>query len=395
MTHLLVVGGIAAVHAVARRRGAELTLIKTGATQTMLAPDAYTRIVDLSEHDDRDRLVDRAVEAVDGTRFDGMLCLHDEAVELGALVARKLGLPFPGPEVVHRTVDKSAMRTRLDAVGLGSVAHGVVVEGRVEWSGPVPASQLVLKPADGRASRGVTFHRSVHDLQTALDACPGAYDGYVAEERKLGREFSVESLIVRSGAAWHGVTAKTTVGAVESGHLHPAPLEDFEWSRVVHAATACAEALGIDRGLLHTEVILDDAGAAHIVETHLRGGGDMILDLVRSATGLDLVDLYVQDLLEGLDDIPAPAHFGFASSQFVFPSRAGVIARWDGVEEARSMPGVEIVTPLLAAGERVSPEVGSSYGRSVGALAHADDPAQACERARVAASTPTPVLEPA
>ena len=74
-------------------------------------------------------------EAVAGTTFDGILCLHDEAVELGALIAQELGLSFPSPEVAHRTINKSAMRACLDGPGLGSVAHGVVVDGRVEWSG--------------------------------------------------------------------------------------------------------------------------------------------------------------------------------------------------------------------------------------------------------------------
>ena len=395
MTHLLVVGGIAAVHEVARGLGAELTLVKTGVAQTMLAPDAYARIVDVSDHRQIDRvcLANEVTEAVAGTRFDGILCLHDEAVELGALVAQKLGLSFPSPEVTHRTINKSAMRACLDVAGLGSVAHGVVIDGRVEWSGVAPTSEFVLKPVDGRASRGVTFHRSTVELQTWLDAHPGEVEGYLVEERKPGREFSVESLIVRSGDAWHGVTAKTTIGAVESGHLHPAPLEVGERTRIVDAATACLEALGIDRGLLHTEVILDDAGAAHVVETHLRGGGDNILDLVRSSTGLDLIELYVRDVLEGLDDIPAATNIGFASSQFAFPVEAGVISGWDGVAEARSMPGVDIVTTLLNVGDRVSPEVNSSYGRSVGALAHADDPVEACERARAAALTPKPVLE--
>jgi biotin carboxylase len=397
MKHLLVVGGIATVHEIARRLGAELTLVKTGPAQTMLASDEYTRIVDVSDHesDDRTSMADRAIEAVAGTKFDGMLCLHDEAVELGALIAEKLGLPFASPDVTHRTVNKCAMRAHLAATGLGSVAHGVVVDGKVEWSGPPPTSEIVLKPVDGRASRGVTFHRSAGELQEWLDTRPREFEGYLAEERKVGREFSVESLIVRSGASWHGVTAKTTIGAVESGHLHPAPLEDGERTRIVDAATACVEALGVDRGLLHTEVILDDDGAAHIVETHLRGGGDMILDLVRSSTGLDLAELFVRDLIEGLGDIPAVADIGFASSQFVFPVEFGVISGWDGIDEARSMPGVDLVTTLLNVGDHVAPDVNSSYGRSVGAMAHADDPLEACERARTAALTPMPVLESA
>jgi hypothetical protein len=162
----------------------------------------------------------------------------------------------------------------------------------------------------------------------------------------------------------------------------------------VDAATTCLEALGIERGLFHTEVILDNDGAAHVVETHLRGGGDNILDLVRLATGLDLPELFVRDVLEGLDEIPAATNLGFASSQFAFPVEFGVILGWDAVEEARSMPGVEAVTTLLHAGERVSPKVTSSYGRSVCALAHADDPVKAYKRARAAALTPQPVVEP-
>ncbi len=397
MTHLLVVGGIASVHEIARRLGAELTLVKTGPAQTMLGHDAYTRIVDVSDHQSGDRisLTERVIRAVDGTGFEGMLCLHDEAVELGALIAEKIGLPFPGPDVTHRTVNKSAMRAQLAAAGHGSVAYGLVVDGRVEWSGRRPRSEIVLKPVDGRASRGVTFHRSADELQEWLDSRSDEFEGYLAEERKIGREFSVESLIVRSGASWHGVTAKTTIGAVESGHLHPAPLGVEERTLVVGAATACIEALGIDRGLLHTEVILDDAGAAHIVETHLRGGGDMILDLVRSSTGLDLAELYVRDLIEGLDAIPTATDLGFASSQFVFPVEFGVISGWDGVDKARSMRGVDLVTTLLNVGEQLVPEVNSSYGRSVGAMAHADDPRLACERARVAALTPRPILESA
>jgi len=75
MTHLLVVGGISAVHEIAHRLGAELTLVKTAASQTMLAADAYARIVDVSDHGDGDRvrLARTVTEAVAGTTFDGIL----------------------------------------------------------------------------------------------------------------------------------------------------------------------------------------------------------------------------------------------------------------------------------------------------------------------------------
>lgn len=395
MTRLLVVGGISSVHAIAARLGAELTLVRTAPSQTMLDAESYARVIDVTDAHDRDRAAAEVLAAVHADNaFDGMLCLHDEAVELGALIADELGLRFPRPEVVHRTVDKSAMRDRLDAAGLGTVAHGVVIDGRIQWSGRATESEVVLKPADGRASRGVTFHRSVAELGAWLAAHPGEFEGYVVEERKRGREFSVESLVVRSGDAFHGVTAKTTSGAVESGHVHPAPLDADDRALILAVATECLEALSVDRGLFHTEVILADDGSAHLVETHLRGGGDYILDLVHTATGLDLPELYVRDLIDGLDEIPAVTESGYASSQFAFPVDDGVIAEWDGVDEARALPGVDAVITLLNAGDSVSPDVRSSYGRSVCALARADEARTAYERARAAALTPRPVLEP-
>ena len=162
------------------------------------------------------------------------------------------------------------------------------------------------------------------------------------------------------------------------------------------AATACLEALGVDRGLLHTEVILDDAGAAHVVETHLRGGGDMILDLVRSSTGLDLTELYVRDVLEGLDDIPAATNLGFASSQFVFPvearrhfgmgrCRGGAIDAWCGCRDHPPERG------RAECRRRSIPATEGPCARSPMRTTRVE----ACERARAAALTPTPVLESA
>ena len=108
------------------------------------------------------------IRAVDGTGFDSILCLHDEAVELGALIAEKLGLPFASPDVTHRTVNKSAMRARLAAAGLGSVAHGVVVDDRIVWSGTTPTSEIVSKVRRWPGQQRRDIHRSANELQRVL-----------------------------------------------------------------------------------------------------------------------------------------------------------------------------------------------------------------------------------
>ena len=240
------------------------------------------------------------------------------------------------------------------------------------------------------ASRGVTFHRSAVELQTWLTTHPGEVEGTSRraqarpgiQRRVTDRAFG-RRLARRDGQDHQrGGRIRTPSPALDAG----------ERARIVDAATTCLEALGVDRGLFHTEVILDNDGAAHVVETHLRGGGDNILDLVRSSTGLDLPSS-MSGTCSRVSTRSRRRPTSASSSQFAFPVEFGVILGWDAVEEARSMPGVEAVTTLLNVGERVSPKVTSSYGRSVCALAHADDPVK-YKRARAAALTPQPVVEP-
>lgn len=390
MTFVLTVGGIADAHAVARSRGAKLIHVRTHTKHSMLPPENYAEVIDLTSISPE--IVTRVtyvLERLPEQMPEAILCLHDDSVILGAHLAEHLGLPFPSISTAEATVDKARMRERLHGTHLGTVAHGTVSGGCVHWFTSRALGSVVLKPGHGRASIGVQILPDAAAVDRLVATRSAEYDGYVVEERKLGTEYSVESILTSAGE-WHGVTAKMTQEAIEIGHLHPAPLDSERESTVKNVAVDTLRALGVNRGLLHTEVILDENGAAHVVETHLRGGGDGILDLVQFATGLNLTELYVDDVLGRTCEGPRPDVRGFASIQYSLPATIGTVVGWEGIEQARGVSGVTDVGVLPAVGDFIGNGPQSSYTRLAWAIATGSDPDTAQQQARVAANSVHP-----
>lgn len=389
MTLVLTVGGISAAHAVARARGAALIHVRTHAEHTMLATHEYLDVIDVSGATEVEDTIAHVVHSLPSPGPQAILCLHDDAVVFGARLADRLRLPFASVAAATASVDKARMREVLAGTPWDTVKHGTVSGGAVRWRTPRPTGPVVLKPGRGRASIGVQLLDSADDADRLVAEHVTTYGGYVVEERKLGPEFSVESVLTDAGA-WHGVTAKHTRAAVEVGHVHPAPLGALEEATIVNTAAGVISALGVERGLLHTELILGEDGVVHVVETHLRGGGDGILDLVAHATGLDLTGRLVDDVLGLLQEPPRAEPRGYASSQFSFPDRSGTLAGWHSLDDARQRPGVVDVGTIREAGDQVDATAGSSYGRLAWAIATGPDPDSAVQRARSAVDAVRP-----
>lgn len=392
MTVVLAVGGIASAHSVALSRGAKLVHVRTHRHHTMLPLNRYSKVVDASQFSSQPLSQLRYIlKELKGVRLDTILCLHDESVILGAHLAESLGLNFASVETAKATVDKVSMRSILARNGLGSVRYGVVSDGNINWATIPPEGAIVLKPSDGRASLGVQLLRNEDCVRRVIEEHPLVYEGYLVEERKIGAEYSVESVLLSVGE-WHGITAKTTFEAIETGHVHPAPIDEKSAQAIRSAVVLALECLGVKNGLLHTEVILDSQGEAHIVETHLRGGGDGILDLVKLSTGMDLTGLYVDDVLNRLRSIPPNSVKKAASCQYSLPNCSGTLTGWSGLDQAKECQGVVDVGTIPSIGDLVQAEQKSSYTRLAWAIAIAGDAQLAQDRARGAVDKIFPYL---
>ncbi|MFH9233307.1 hypothetical protein [Streptomyces globisporus] len=71
--------------------------------------------------------------------------------------------------------------------------------------------------------------------------------------------------------------------------LEPAPLESTDREAIGSHVARVLDALGVEFGPTHAEIVLTEEGPK-IIETHLQVGGDDIFNLVKDAVGVDMLD---------------------------------------------------------------------------------------------------------
>jgi biotin carboxylase len=170
-----------------------------------------------------------------------------------------------------------------------------------------------------------------------------------------GPEFSVETMTLgprRTEVI--GVTAKHLSSPphfVEMGHDFPAPLEARERSALERATLAALEAVGFDWGPAHTELRLTPEGPV-VVEINPRLAGGMIPEIVRHATGIDLLSAVIALLTERTVEL-RPVRHDIGAIRFLTAPHHGRITHIKGIEAARELATVREVRVDKAVGNQV------------------------------------------
>ncbi len=247
------------------------------------------------------------------------------------------------------------------------------------WPGPV-----VVKPVRGQSSIDTHFVASAADFPEELTPTPER--SFVVEEFLRGRDegdfgdyVSVESLVVDGTAHTLGVTGKFPLMPPfrEHGGFVPSHLPPAEHERVARLANDAALALGIRRGLVHTEIKLTPEGP-RIIEVNGRLGG-FLADMYRRALGVDLHELGLRaacGLPVELPERPAATvefqYFGLSPLP-----EGGVLRHVDGVDAMLKEPGVVGHWQRLAPGGELPPPATSFFMDIL--LGSAPDPAAMLE----------------
>lgn len=327
----------------------------------------------------------------------GVTSTSEFAVPAVAELATRLGLPGNRRAAVDTCRNKAALRQALDRAAVCQPRFATVGEGA--GVGEVAAAvarvglPCVVKPVDDSGSNLVLLCRSAGEVarqvaailavRTNARGMPTARTVLV-EEYLDGPEVSVEMFGWRGAHHCVGVVAKS-VGPlphfVEMGHVVPSTLPPAQTHRVEQVVRATLNAAGIDFGATHTELRLTARGPA-VIEVNPRPAGGMIPELIALAAGVDVVEQHLRAAL----DLPVALESSrarVAGIRFLAAGQDGVLARVDGVERARKVPGVERVT--LTAGPGAAVRVPrSSYDRLGHVIAVGDDHAAVEEALREA-----------
>ncbi len=310
-----------------------------------------------------------------------------------AEVATKLGLPGPDPLALARCRHKDRQRAVLAEAGVPVPAYRPVADAAAA-AGAAEAIgyPVVVKPTTGSGSVGVRLCPDAAAVRAhAAGLLAGAVDErgrpvprLVLVERYLtGPEFSVETFD-RTVVAVTRKYLGPEPYFVETGHDVPAQVPPGDAAALADLALAALRALGLGRGAAHTELRMTPNGPV-VVEVNPRLGGGMIPALVRLATGADLVDAVIAGAA-GESPEPVARRLGYASIRFVLLDRPGTVTGLGGLDEARTLPGVELVALTVAPGAVLART--HSFRDRVGyAVAVGPDPTTAATRAQHAAAS--------
>jgi biotin carboxylase len=263
---------------------------------------------------------------------DGIVSIaSDIAMPAVNYVANKMGLVGNSLESTLISTDKYEMRKALQKAGIDCPKFRFYDSPTYEYD-DFFQFPVIVKPTDRSGSRGVTKAENQDDINPAIErALKESIAGRViVEEFISGKEYSVE-MISSNGVHHHlAVTEKVTTGApyfVEKGDIQPADLPTEIEEKVVAEVKKTLNALGIEFGASHTELIIEPNGTPRIVESAGRMGGDFIgSHLVELSTGYDFVKGTIQVSLGIFDDskMPKLEKKGYVIVDYLFP-QAGTV----------------------------------------------------------------------
>ncbi|MCU7727443.1 ATP-grasp domain-containing protein [Actinoplanes sp. KI2] len=329
---------------------------------------------------------------------DAVLSLTEGGLENAARLGRLFGLRGTPPEAARLLRDKAAMRRHLAAHGCPFTVESepVVDRASLDTFGKLAGYPFIVKPTGTTAGYGV--HRV--DDEDGLDAAwqhverlRGRHtdhgtslflvDEFLMEAYIDGPEFSVEGF---SHAGRHTVVTITEKLVderhfAELGHALPARLPAADRDAIVATVTEFLTVMGLSDGPSHTEIRLSGRGPV-VIESHNRGGGDFIGELVRAAYGIDLTGHAVAWAAGTGTPLPAdPQPLGAACVRFL-TGEPGTVTAVGGTEELAERPGVLAARITAKPGDRVRP-LRDNWDRLGFVAVRADDTEAAvarCER---------------
>ncbi|MGD0190983.1 MAG: ATP-grasp domain-containing protein [Rhizomicrobium sp.] len=299
-------------------------------------------------------------------KIDGVLCVAADAPMTVAAVAAKLGIPGLSSESARLASDKLAMKERFRDAGVPipwfSIVDTPQALGRVAVE---RGSDLVVKPADSRGSRGVQRIARVKDLNAAfaLAQSHSPTQRVMVEQYLSGPQVSTESVIVNRRCFTPGMSDRNyefleryAPFFVENGGDLPSAL-GFDVQEKVKAVVAkAAAALGIVNGTVKGDIVVHD-NEAYVIEMAARlSGGFFCTREIPLSSGVDFIGAAIK---VALGETPAPEELEPRQSvaviqRYAFPT-PGKIVSIRGDDDARAMPGIADVVVTAKSGDIIPP----------------------------------------
>lgn len=336
-----------------------------GYTVVATAPDAGAEGAVLADHFEvaNPRDLQRVLDLVLKYDVDAITADECDYSNYAAGFVRNFkGWPHFGMEALQCTTNKRWMRERCRShhvVQPRFVACRNLQE--VQAAAELIDFPVIVKPVDNRGSFGVRRVDSEEHLESAfLHALMNAHSREVLVEAYIeGTHLTVDGCVDSSGRHVNlGIASKKIMVGdkpIITEVIYPAEISDALTAHVLETNTKVVEALGIRRGVTHSEYILDSHGRCFLLETANRGGGVLTSNVIIPAvSGVDISEVLVREAFgEEFTVVPGPGGKAAMLGFLVFPP--GKVGSIGGVEAASALPGVLHLRMLIQPGDVLVP----------------------------------------
>lgn len=311
------------------------------------------------------------LEAARSFRADGIMSFAaDPGVVAAAYAAEEMGLPFQAPlSAVEVLQDKRRFRAFLaehnfncpEARAIGSVDEARSIAESLAYP-------LIVKPADSAGSKGCSRVDSPDGLAVAVEtalSCSIA-GGCIAERflEKAGDSSDADGFAVGGKLACVSFTSQLFDAAAENpytpaAYVMPASMPDWAQKELDGELQRLCDLLGVHNGIFNIETRVATDGRAYIMEFTPRGGGNRLSEMLRFASGVDLIRASVQAALGlPIEDVHVPVYNGYWYQEMLHSDRGGT---FQGISYAPCFKETHV------ADEQLWVSVGDTVGAFTGA----------------------------
>jgi S-sulfo-L-cysteine synthase (3-phospho-L-serine-dependent) len=344
--------------AAARRKGYfPVVLTDTPSRYSYLAEDDVKTVVVQTQ--DLEALRETIAHLSVKAPVAGIFSTSEYYMETAAALAKDFGLPGADAGSIANCRNKWIQRQRLRQIHLRTpVFHRVCSAREACDAAEAIGLPVIVKPTLGTGSVGVRLcktnpevyeHASLLLGQTANERGIRIPKEVLVEEYLIGPEFSVETFNSQLIGATRKYVSREPY-FVEIGHDFPAELSSEVMLEVITVVSRALEGLGLTWGPAHTEMRLTGKGPT-IIEINPRLAGGFIPEIVRLASGIDLIEETLKIVTSAEPDLGWRSRF-FASIRFLFCREDGIITGLQGLEEATGVPGVTDIQLYRSIGDR-------------------------------------------
>ncbi|ADY24341.1 ATP-grasp domain-containing protein [Bacillus paranthracis] len=295
-------------------------------------------------------------------------------IEVVAILAKELGLIGNPIDTVKKCRNKAEMRLLLKGIENIYEPWFYIIDSleKLELAKDNIKFPCVVKPVDDSGSNNVLKCYSYEEVKRHTEKIlSNKYNvrsqknaqNILVEEYVSGQEYSVEIFTYNGKCKIVGVTQKIVDGApyfIECGHIFPAPVSDDIRSVIERGVTKIIEKVNWQNGPCHLEIKIKGE-KIFLVEFNGRLAGGMIPELIKYATGIDLLKeqlKVVTRMRPKLDQNPTL----YAGIRFIIPLRDGKITSIFGVNDIENTVGIKEVKLRTIVGESIR-KVENAYGR--------------------------------